>query len=400
MNKLTLGYLRLFLALSVFVMHYNFYKLIFDNFYDILHIKTKLSFVGEGNLAVIGFFVISGYLVSLILSNRYPNKSFEDFFHFVLSRYLRVYPLFLILLIILFFLYIIFPYDKNHYSLLNIVSFSLLLPLGIYDFFLKIGTHLYDYTFPKFWEPTWTLALDFVFYPLGFFFYKNKYLLYSSYFIFFIFFIFIWMISPSNTGHMYYSRSSWWKLYFSTTITPNILAFMSGMIAFDLKNKKNSIKFKKINFILFLSIIIYIMYLPFYISPFAANFISLLVFPLLIFELAKNGQGKMESFLGNFTFSLYLIHKLTLYLVIFYLGKIKVISLLISLFLNVLISLILAIFVEGRYIEQKRKVFINNFKLECLREKQLNIEKISYFIIMFFCISMIFYYHFVSYILY
>ena len=143
-RKVTLGWLRIALAMMVVNSHYNLYGHFFNAAYKQFHFTGKIIFAEDGCLAVRGFLRLSGFLVSYILDKRYPSNSVHDFFHFTLSRYLRIYPLFLILLFVCLTTSFIAAHHLNQgEGLVGIMGTATLLPLGIYDFFQKIGRPLW-----------------------------------------------------------------------------------------------------------------------------------------------------------------------------------------------------------------------------------------------------------------
>ena len=237
-----------------------------------------------------------------------------------------------------------------------------LLPLGIYDFFQKIGRPLWlDIRPDAAWASPWTLTLDIAFYPIGFLLHKNKKVLYIIFSLLVAYFIFAWLVAPSPEEHLIFSNDPWWDGNFYSTAPPNLLAFISGMIScYHSAGKKSR------PWLLALSsvIILYICYTPFGLSVFAADLLAIIAFSVMVSELAKNGKSRFESFLGSFTFSIFLLHEYVLYvlqlLTTLTHAKLKIVAFL----LVIALSALVAIFVEERIVEKRRHRWISNLKVQ------------------------------------
>ncbi|MEM3846790.1 MAG: acyltransferase family protein [Candidatus Parvarchaeota archaeon] len=302
--KITISYLRVFLALTVFDVHSG----IFVNYLLPFLAKYNISFAADGVLAVSGFFIISGYLVHYILSSKYPTKTLSDFFHFSISRYLRIWPLFFVILILLT------PYTISHwhYSISKTIAYSTLIIAGLYFFLgfpLSSSARTIPFSTPHIYATPWTLCYDAVFYPLGFLFFKSKKFLYFAFFVFLLLFFVWWIYSPPQNGYL----PSFWKLNFYKSPIPNSLAFISGFLAFKINPPSRD--FNKYLAIVSFIVILYTMYTPFFLSVYQQQLISIICFSILVSELGKNKQSRFEKPLADFTFAFYLIHYELLFLI-------------------------------------------------------------------------------------
>jgi peptidoglycan/LPS O-acetylase OafA/YrhL len=90
-----MGAIRLFLACGVFLLHLN--EQVLDN--AGLHVNP--IFVGNliGGRAVIFFYIVSGFLISYVLNNKYPATA-AGTRAFYRSRFLRIYPLWWVILLV------------------------------------------------------------------------------------------------------------------------------------------------------------------------------------------------------------------------------------------------------------------------------------------------------------
>ena len=80
--------------LWVFNIHYTLF--IFYKPFECLIDKNKLSPVRNGDMGVDVFFVLSGFLISDILSKELMRDGEINVFHFLRSRFLRIWPAMLV----------------------------------------------------------------------------------------------------------------------------------------------------------------------------------------------------------------------------------------------------------------------------------------------------------------
>lgn len=179
-----MGLLRFLLAVSVIIAH----------------VGTIFGFtmIG-GKIAVQTFFIISGFYMSLILNEKYIGR--KNYFIYLRNRFLRIYPTYLLVLI-LTFLFSIFWLYKGLYSPLSIfvADFKFLNPFTFWylvieniavigqdiGMFLEISKNGTLYFLPSLSEPrpfvynhllipqAWTLSIEFMFYILAPLFVKRK----------------------------------------------------------------------------------------------------------------------------------------------------------------------------------------------------------------------------------
>ena len=104
-----LGALRFCLSLLVIDSHYGLFghriQLEAVNRFGV----DRLAYVGSGGIAVSGFFVISGYLITLVLSRKY-DAGWHGAKAFYVSRALRIYPLYGLVLACYWIADEIYPY--------------------------------------------------------------------------------------------------------------------------------------------------------------------------------------------------------------------------------------------------------------------------------------------------
>jgi len=305
-----MGLIRLLLAISVITAHSNS---IFG-----------LNFIG-GQIAVEIFFMISGFYMALILTEKYNKKS--DYKLFVSNRFLKIYPTYWFILILCFIYRLIhFSYNPvspdilgffNPTYYLNIFSFLFLLIPNFTIFGLDLnlffglnqinGSLFFTTNFSQF-SPAlynfnlivqaWTLSLELMFYLLAPFLnlLKNKSLL-------------LIMALSLGLRLFLYSRGlnhdPWNYRFFPT----ELIFFLSGIIMYRFYQYIKTKDFKKISIFIFLfyfSFLFYYQFLPHERTKQLIIFLFSFIFIPFIFNLFKN--NKIDRFIGELSFPVYLSH--------------------------------------------------------------------------------------------
>ena len=138
------GILRVFLAINVVLLH------IFNVPY-------------LGNYSVSFFFILSGFLMTYIMHEKY-GFDFNGFKFFWINRFLRLYPVYLIVIALTAFIFILFPGS-------NLTEYPILyLPKGISEWLANI-TMIYPKILPYKFTPilspsSWALTNELCFYLL------------------------------------------------------------------------------------------------------------------------------------------------------------------------------------------------------------------------------------------
>jgi len=124
----------------------------------ITHIGMNPGGFYPGTMAVIGFYVISGYVISYLLLNRLKKVTIRSFY---LERMVRIYPQFLLHLILAIIVIKLFdiesPFAKNPVTVQTILLNLSLIPLQAKAFFPSIREALYV-------PVSWSLSLEISFY--------------------------------------------------------------------------------------------------------------------------------------------------------------------------------------------------------------------------------------------
>ena len=265
-----------------------------------------------GFIGVDIFFVISGYLITKLISNEYQNTRDFSFLNFYVRRIKRILPALLFVIIVTFpFIYLKTPPNYILDYLNSIISINLFVS-NIFFWNLGYGyDQLQNVQFQPFLH-AWTLSLEeqfYIFFPIFYFFiYKklNKYLLSLIVIGFFL--------SLLLSDYASYAHSAL-NFYILPT---RAWEFLIGSIIFLLEPKKTLIK-KNISsififiglFFIFISIFYFDdkMYLPSILSLIPVLGTSFIIF----FKYDDNYfikilQSKISTNIGKISYSLYLWH--------------------------------------------------------------------------------------------
>ncbi len=185
LNSIHMGLIRFLLAVAVIVGH------------TLPIFGVKL--VG-GMTAVESFFILSGFYMSLVLHEKY-NKGQKTYIHFLKNRFLRLYPMYWTVLLMVFItsLFWHFAHLDNHFiayityipymnplTLLYFIFTNLFLFGQDMLFFMSLNTHTgllfftQQYTTTKIWlesflfvPQAWTLGIELSFYVIAPFIFKR-----------------------------------------------------------------------------------------------------------------------------------------------------------------------------------------------------------------------------------
>ena len=353
-----MGLLRFFLAYVVLLSHCP---------------EGLLPKIFHSSLAVQCFFTISGFYMQLLMTEKYKWQNPSEFYKgFYISRVLRIFPVYLIILFISFIflnkgnLYVINS-SGNIGELFTYISSNLLIDFSLAEFFYYGITDPSDINHATNYNilvQAWSLDLEILFYILTPFILtiKNTKIIFAM----ILSSILLRFILAFN-GYNYTLNHFWTHSFFPTELS----TFLLGSLAyrFYYKYKKNifdmNSNLKKIIvfFVLFASV--YLFYKNFG-NPLNTNefkylggnwdqgifgvpntywliiLTNALIIPFL-FDLSK--KSNLDTFIGHLSYPLYICH----FSVLLFVQKLNVDEYMISsytLFFTVILSIILVIFVE------------------------------------------------------
>jgi peptidoglycan/LPS O-acetylase OafA/YrhL len=159
--------LRFLAALSVIIGHVELVK----SGYDIYNFRGAIPFLEKtsGHLGVILFFVLSGFLITYLLlaeKRKYDRVSIKKFY---IRRVLRIWPLYFLILLIVFLLFPIISHDRESFAFFK--SGHIVKSLLLYIFFLPnlafqlgiwapLGAHLWSIGVEEQFYLSWPLLVN------------------------------------------------------------------------------------------------------------------------------------------------------------------------------------------------------------------------------------------------
>lgn len=316
-----MGHIRTFLAIIVIISHTEAF--------------FGFNFLG-GKIAVQAFYIISGFYMSLILNEKYilQNNSYKLF---ITNRLIRLYPVYwaTLLLIIISSLVLYFTSGGNNYGYLNsfIDNYHILNPLSIFIlvfsnifiifqdvllFFevnLESGLFFFQHQFNKdhlngfdfaLIPQAWTVALEILFYTIAPFIVRRKT---SVLIIIFSILIAINYVLKYQLGLNYTP----WSFRFFPSELP---LFLLGVFSYKLYRSKFKTLFKpKYNIYALIVITLFIILFDKFSFRLKHEMFFTLFFIAIpfIFQLTK--ASKIDRYIGELSYPLYITHMFVLRIV-------------------------------------------------------------------------------------
>ncbi len=294
-----LGWLRLLLSLMVIDAHYGGFRLFVQPRLVAAFGVDRMAFVGEGEVAIAGFFVISGYVIAYVLARKYDPASWRGIGLFLLGRALRIYPLYL-LVFAAYWATLAYAGATPQMGSGQLVNNLLLLPLGLVAL---LGDHVHlgpmQLTGQLLIGPAWTLCFDLLFYVLAPFLLVRKPLLWVIWGLGLVYFVaFSVTLDP---------RPPIWFAYLYTSPTAYLFAFASGALVFH--HGDRIVANRLVLGGLFVAMF-WLTYFPLGFTNAALNqLLAILVLTLLVATLKDFGKGrKWDRLFGDLTYATYLLH--------------------------------------------------------------------------------------------
>jgi len=289
-----LGFFRLVLSVWVIDHHYELSKRLLESVVVDAFGKENLGFLKIGHIAVISFFVLSGYVITWVLKNKYPHTK-TGIKAFFLGRIVRIYPLYWLILAAMVAVDFILPWLKIgqeldvELSLSRVVGDFLLFPYGIAGFFLENNYYVYGMID----LPAWTLPYDLVFYLAAPWMVMKKKMLGSVIGLELIYLLVLSRVAPADSWHTHYL----------STGHAQLLAFAFGSMAWYFR----TIKIPVWLLISSLIFVLYLVFVPYMMTNLYLNHLLVILLTVII-VLGLKKRSKLDDLLGELTYSTYLLH--------------------------------------------------------------------------------------------
>ncbi|HVO90213.1 MAG TPA: acyltransferase [Casimicrobiaceae bacterium] len=304
-----LGWLRLILSLLVIDSHYEVFRTYLQPWLVDRFGVQRLAFVGEGGIAISGFFVISGYVIAYVLCRKYDAASWRGIGSFYVGRALRIYPLYVL---------VFAAYYATRLALGESVSMTgrqlvdniLLMPYAIYGLVLdrnqfgplQLSAELLI-------PPAWTLGIDLLLYLVAPFLVVRKAVLWPTWIVGCAFFVsFIVTSDP---------RPPVWFMYLYSDPVAYIFAFACGALVFHYRDRLVP---GMTGLVLAGAVLLWLTFFPLGATNTALNqFVAIGALTFMVAALCRFGGRRFDRFFGDLTYATYLLH-LPMLLVVQHLG--------------------------------------------------------------------------------
>ena len=374
-----MGFLRFFLAYVVLLAHCP---------------EGLLPKIFHSSLAVQCFFTISGFYMQLLVSEKYKNQNPSEFYkNFYFSRILRIFPIYLLTLIITFVFLDKGPINtillsEDIKALIVYFSSNLLLDFTLGEFLFYGSMNPNDFLYANNFNiliQSWSLDLEILFYILTPFILTIR----KNLLIFILIFLSISLRFILASNNFNYTFSHFWThAFFPSELATFLLGALSYRLYFYYKSViYNNVK-DNLSFIIYGNNILPLCFITFILIFFLFLFgnplntdnynyfggewdkglfgvpngywliilLNALYIPFL-FDFFKN--SKIDSFFGHLSYPMYICH----FSVIVFLNKLNADSYLLSLYtflITLFISIILVLFIEKPITKYRHRKFYKN----------------------------------------
>ena len=292
-----LGVLRFCLSLLVIDAHYGFVghriQMAMVGRFGV----ERLAYVGSGGIAVSGFFVISGYLIRLVLSRKY-DAGWHGAKAFYISRALRIYPLYWLVLAA-YWTALVWLGDAPAFEFGRLPGDLSLLPYGILGMAADQNAFGLTTTDPLLIGPAWTLCYDLLFYLLAPWLFVRVRT--------------CWWAATLGFGYVVAfvlfadHRPPVWFQFFYGTGMPYLFMFACGALAY---HYRSALRLGSGGMAALVAGLVWVTYFPLGMAnAYLNSLVAVILFTPLVAMLGQPGSNpRVDRLLGDLTYATYLLH--------------------------------------------------------------------------------------------
>ena len=288
-----LGFFRLIMSLWVIDQHYKWSITTIQPFIVNRLGRENFAYIGLGHAAVMSFFVLSGYVITWVLQNKYPTDRLGIKAFFV-GRFLRIYPLYWVILTVVVIGFFLAPGPAADYPQLKperIACDYMLLPYAFIGFFHFLN----QYAYGMIDVPAWTLPYDLLFYLIAPWLVLRKKALLAV-----ILYELAYLAAIATWGTNDFLP---WHEGYLTTGHAAMLAFAVGALSYYYRD----IRIPTPIIIAMVALQLYVVFIPYGLTNYYLNHL-LNIGASVILVLAFKKRSKLDNLLGELTYSTYLLH--------------------------------------------------------------------------------------------
>ncbi len=288
-----LGFFRLVLSIWVIDHHFGWSRTYVEPWLVGRFGVENFGYLGIGHIAVMAFFVLSGYVITWVMNNKYPANA-AGTKAFLMGRFIRIYPLYwTIITVIVIVLYLTTPagVERPQLEIERIIGDYLLIPYGIIGFFWFFNRFAYGMID----VPAWTLPYDMIFYLIAPWVVMRKGIL-----ALIIGLELLYVAAVSQLGPQHFD--GWHEAYF-TTGHATLLAFCVGALAYYYRQ----VEIPSWLFVAATLGLLYFAFAPYGLTNLYLNHVLVIgVATVLVVALKK--RSPLDNLFSELTYSTYLLH--------------------------------------------------------------------------------------------
>jgi peptidoglycan/LPS O-acetylase OafA/YrhL len=288
-----LGFFRLVLSIWVIDHHFGWSRTYIEPPLVARFGVENFGYLGIGHISVMAFFVLSGYVITWVLNNKYPANGI-GVKAFLVGRFIRIYPLYwtiITVIAVVFYLTAVPGVERPQLEIERLIGDYLLIPYGIIGFFYFFNRYAYGMID----VPAWTLPYDMVFYLIAPWVVLRKRILATI-----IVLELVYVVVLSQLGPQYFD--GWHEAYF-TTGHATLLAFCVGALAYYYRQ----VVIHDSVLIGATLALLYFAFAPYGLTNLYINHV-LVIAVSTVLVLALKKRSPLDNLFSELTYSTYLLH--------------------------------------------------------------------------------------------